>query len=182
MLSASAAADSEEAITRCEKVVSVADRIICLENALRRASTETGQAARNQEAMRLPETDMSRDDDQPNDSLEQVADSGSDSPDIQAESTATDSAAPASNVSELKDQRATKEIEAMKVTVTAVRRSLNRRYVFETADGHTWLQTDQRNVRLGNAPFTAEIRPASMGSFYLKPDAGSVSIRVRREK
>jgi hypothetical protein len=45
-----------------------------------------------------------------------------------------------------------------------------------------WLQTDQRTVRYGDVPFEAEIRPASMGSFFLRPVTGGASVRVRREK
>ena len=158
------------------------DRILCLENALRQASPETDKVARNEEAARLPEADVPSDDVQPSISTEQVVDISSDTAEIGAEPTPTDSATPASDDFGLKEQRSPKKIEAMKITVISVRKNLSGRYVFDTADSQTWIQTDQRTVRLENTPFTAEIRPASMGSFYLKPDAGSVSIRVRREK
>lgn len=182
MLSATATADSEEAIARCSKIASVGDRIICLENALRQVSPETDQAERSEEAVKPSDTDVPPDESQSSASVNQPTDIDSDLPDVETESTPTDRGAPVSDDLEPKDQRPPKEIEAMKVTVTTLRRGLNNRYVFETTNGQVWLQTDQRNVRLGDAPFAAEIRPASMGSFYLKPDAGNVSIRVRREK
>ena len=70
----------------------------------------------------------------------------------------------------------------MQVTVTAVTKNLLGKLVFETENGQVWLQVDQRVVRLDDTPFAAEIRPATMGSFFLRPDDGRVSIRVRREK
>ena len=39
------AADNEEAIARCAKIASVGDRILCLENALRRESGDSNRAS-----------------------------------------------------------------------------------------------------------------------------------------
>jgi hypothetical protein len=82
----------------------------------------------------------------------------------------------------LKEERPPKETNAVQVTVTSVRKNLTNRFIFETENGQVWLQTDQRTVRYGDVPFQAEIRPASMGSFFLRPVAGGASVRVRREK
>jgi len=51
VLCTSVAADSEEAIARCAKIASVGDRILCLENALRRAS---GDSNRDSDTDELP--------------------------------------------------------------------------------------------------------------------------------
>ena len=82
----------------------------------------------------------------------------------------------------LKAKRPPKEENAIQVTVASVRKNLNNKFVFETENGQVWLQTDQRKVRYRDIPFEAEIRPASMGSFFLKPVVGGVSVRVSREK
>jgi hypothetical protein len=182
LLAHTALAEGEDVIARCAQIASVGDQILCLENALRQESSATDKAQRNEEAVRLSEADIPPDNDLPSISDEQIVDISSDSTEIGAESTLTDSATPASDDFGLNDQRSPKKIEAMRVTVITVRDNLSGRYVFETADGQIWLQTDQRNVRPANTPFTAEIRPASMGSFFLKPDTSNVSVRVRREK
>lgn len=82
----------------------------------------------------------------------------------------------------LKEKRPPKDENAIRVTVISVRENLNSKFVFETENGQVWLQTDQRKVRYRDIPFEAEISPASMGSFFLKPVAGGVSIRVNRDK
>jgi hypothetical protein len=82
----------------------------------------------------------------------------------------------------LKEPRLPAEANTLQVTVTSVRKNLSNKFVFETAAGQVWLQTDQRRVRYKDTPFEAEIRPASMGSYFLKPVSSSVSVRVRREK
>jgi len=68
------------------------------------------------------------------------------------------------------------------VTVKEVRKSLTNRYVYITTNGQVWMQIDTRNVRYHDVPFVAEIRSASLGSYYLKPESDGVSVRVRREK
>ena len=182
LLAHTALAEGEDVIARCAQIASVGDRILCLENALRQAPPEIDNGPQNEEAVRLRETVILSDDIQPNIAVNQLTDVSLDSVGTEADSTPTSDATPQSDDFGLKDQRPSKETATMRVTVISVRKNLNRRYIFETADGHTWLQTDQRTVRLADTPFTAEIRPASMGSFFLKPASGGVSIRVRREK
>jgi len=82
----------------------------------------------------------------------------------------------------LKEKRPPQEANTLQVTVTSVSKNLSNRFVFETESGQIWLQTDQRRARFEDTPFKAEIRPGSMGSFFLKPDSSTVSVRVRREK
>ena len=68
------------------------------------------------------------------------------------------------------------------VKVKAIRKNLADRFVYTTQDGQIWLQIDTRRARYDEVPFDAEIRSASLGSFYLKPKSGGASVRVRREK
>jgi len=82
----------------------------------------------------------------------------------------------------LKESRVPTEANTLQVTVTSVRKNLSNKFVFATEAGQVWLQIDQRSVRYEDTPFEAEIRPASMGSYFLKPGSSSVSVRVRREK
>jgi carboxypeptidase Q len=82
----------------------------------------------------------------------------------------------------LKKPRLPTEANTLQVTVTSVRKNLSNKFVFETEAGQVWLQVDQRRTRYEDTPFEAEIRPASMGSFFLKSGSSSVSVRVRREK
>jgi hypothetical protein len=93
-----------------------------------------------------------------------------------------DDAPPADENFGLKEKRPPKETTTVQVTITSVRKNLTNRFIFETGNGQLWLQTDQRTVRYGDVPFEAEIRPASMGSFFLRPVTGGASVRVRREK
>jgi hypothetical protein len=82
----------------------------------------------------------------------------------------------------LKEKRPVEDATTMRVTVTSVRKSLRNMLIFETENGQVWQQTDQRTVRYEDTPFEADIRPGSMGSFFLKPESGSMSIRVRRDE
>jgi len=74
------------------------------------------------------------------------------------------------------------EADTITVTVTAVKKNLQGKWVFETSGGEVWLQTGQRVARFMDTPFDAEIRPAAMGSYFIRPSDGGVSVRVRREK
>ena len=68
------------------------------------------------------------------------------------------------------------------VTVKGIRKNLNNRFVYTTTDDQVWVQIDRRGVHYDEVPFVAEIRTASLGSFFLKPKSNGVSVRVRREK
>ena len=72
--------------------------------------------------------------------------------------------------------------KARTVTITGIRKDLTNHFVYTTQDGQRWRQIDKRKVHYDEVPFVAEIRTASLGSFYLKPISSGVSVRVRREK
>ena len=166
-------ADNEDVIARCARIASAGDRILCLENALRQSSSELAQSQAK------PET--------PPAATGQAATPAPNEAPLPASTTEAPREWTGDPVSTnesfgLKADRSARDANAVQVTVVSMRKNLGDKFVFETEDGQVWLQTDQRTIRYGDVPFEAEIRPASMGSFFLKPYAGGVSVRVRREK
>lgn len=155
-----AQADNEDTIATCARIASVGDRILCLESALRQSSHEEDETS---PTIIVPAKEK-----------EEAA--------VEAVPPNSDDAVAVDENFGLKATRPREETNAVQVTVTSMRKSLTNKFVFATADGQVWLQTDQRKIRYGDVPFEAEIRPASMGSFFLRPVAGGLSIRVRREK
>ena len=155
-----AQADNEDAIAKCARIASVGDRILCLESALRQPSHAENETP---PAIIVPVNDQKK----------AVA---------EAVPPNVDDATTVDENFGLKEKRPPKKTNAVQVTVTSVRKNLTNKFVFETEGDQVWLQTDQRKIRYGDVPFEAEIRPASMGSFFLRPFAGGASVRVRREK
>ena len=168
-----ALAENEDTIARCAKISSVGDRILCLEDALRESSKELAEIHPEGDLAATLTTDSVAS--PPFESEVPSSAAG-------AKSVSTDNSSPATEKYGLKEPRPSGEANTIQVTVTSVRKNLGNRLIFETEDGHIWLQTDQRSVRYEDTPFTAEIRPASMNSFFLKPVSGGVSVRVRRKK
>lgn len=168
-----ALAENEDTIARCAVIGSVGDRILCLEDALRASSNEVAETP--------PDADLAATSAIGNEASPPIESEVSSSA-AEAETVLTADSSLATERYGLKEQRAPREANTIQVTVTSVRKNLGNRLIFETEDGHIWLQTDQRSVRYEDTPFTAEIRPASMNSFFLKPDSGGVSVRVRRKK
>ncbi len=168
-----AVAGNEDSIARCAKIGSLGDRILCLEDALLESSNEVAAAH--------PEADQAA-----TPAIENAAPFPVESevPLTAAEAEPVNTADPAPDAENygLKEQRPPREMNTIQVTVTSVRKSLGNRYIFETEDGQVWVQTDQRTVRYEDTPFRVRIRPASMSSFFLKPESGGVSVRVRRKK
>ena len=75
-----------------------------------------------------------------------------------------------------------KESVSITVTVNGIRKNLTDHFIYTTTDGQVWVQIDTRRPRYDEVPFIAEIRTASLGSFFLKPKSNGFSVRVRREK
>lgn len=75
----------------------------------------------------------------------------------------------------------TAEPEPVRVRVVEARGLAANRLLFVTDDGQMWRQTDGRRARLDEPPFTAEIRPGALGSWFLVPE-DRPAIRVRRER
>ncbi len=173
MFSSTAQADNEDVIAMCARIATVGDRILCLENALRRSSPGISAPTPEPQVQQPPAEEASAVANVDNDIV---------SPSAETEPRASDIAPQVNENFGLKEKRPVEETTAMRVIVTSVRRSLRNKLIFETKDGHVWQQTDQRTARYEDAPFAAEIRPGSLGSFFLKPDSSSVSVRVRRDK
>lgn len=67
------------------------------------------------------------------------------------------------------------------VIVVGMRALPGREATFTTEDGVAWVQTDsQRVVGLPDTPFAAEIKPGTMGSYFLVPTERGRAVRVRR--
>jgi len=79
-------------------------------------------------------------------------------------------------------QKQPRESVNITVTVNGIRKNLTDHFVYTTTDGQVWVQIDTRRPRYDEVPFVAEIRTASLGSFFLKPKTYGYSVRVRREK
>jgi hypothetical protein len=67
------------------------------------------------------------------------------------------------------------------IVVVGIRALPGREATFTTEDGVAWVQTDsQRLVGLPDTPFAAEIKPGTMGSYFLVPTERGRAVRVRR--
>jgi hypothetical protein len=92
-----------------------------------------------------------------------------------APATAPSTAAPAPT--ESADARDDRTIPLVIVSVTS---HPGRQTIFTAEDGATYVQTDaQRVMGLPKTPFEAELKPGSMGSYFLAPKDRSRAIRVR---
>ncbi len=80
------------------------------------------------------------------------------------------------------EKKRIKGTEVRNVTVTGFSKNAAGKYLFSTEDSQVWLQADSRRLRPYVVPFEAQIRSASMGSFFLKPMSSRVSVKVRRIK
>ena len=54
------------------------------------------------------------------------------------------------------------------------------RAVFTTADGQIWVQQDTQRPFRRSTPFQANIRKATMGGYFIKPEKGGYSLRASR--
>jgi len=75
-----------------------------------------------------------------------------------------------------------RKLGAVVVRVVATDRNIVDKLVFRTDDGQVWVQTGKAKPRYGSLPFQARIRQASMGSYFLQPVDGGVSVRVKRSQ
>ncbi len=64
------------------------------------------------------------------------------------------------------------------IVVVAVRQRQGLNTLFTTAQGQTWAQVDFEQNYFPQPPFSAEIRPGRLGSFFLVPTRGT-AVRVR---
>lgn len=194
-------ADGEDEIARCARIPSVGDRIICLEDALRRADDarapmpedtlrrpDDARASKPEDTLRRPDdAHASMPEGTPGDSATASA-SDTDSPDEAEQAAAkgpADGAPRARGTAKLgldESREQAEQQESIRVTVVAIEKSAYRKPRYITGDGQVWQQIDQRTPRYPDVPFPAEIRGAAAGSFFLQPLSSGVAVRVQRKR
>jgi len=70
--------------------------------------------------------------------------------------------------------------EATPVVVVGMRKYPGRSATFMTDKGDVWIQIGAESVYLPKVPFDAELRPASMGTYFLRPSDYGWRVQVRR--
>ena len=66
------------------------------------------------------------------------------------------------------------------VVVVGMRKYPGRSATFTTDNGDVWMQIGAEAVYLPKVPFKAELRPASMGTYFLRPNDFGWRVHVRR--
>lgn len=66
------------------------------------------------------------------------------------------------------------------VVVVGMRKYPGRSATFTTDNGDVWLQIGAEAVYLPKVPFKAELRPAAMGTYFLRPNDYGWRVHVRR--
>jgi hypothetical protein len=72
------------------------------------------------------------------------------------------------------------EPEATPVVIVGMRKYSGRSASFTTDKGDVWIQIGAESVYLPKVPFDAELRPASMGTYFLRPRDYGWRVHVRR--
>jgi hypothetical protein len=73
------------------------------------------------------------------------------------------------------------EPPSVAVVIVAVRQRPGLNTLFTTEEGQIWAQLDFEQSYFPRPPFSAEIRPGKLGSFFLVPTRGT-AVRVRRRQ
>ena len=79
-------------------------------------------------------------------------------------------------------ESARKEPKTLDLTIVSAQPDRSGRWIFESADGQVWVQTDRRRVRLTRLPVAARIEKSFFGSYFLDLEGVPADIRVRRRK
>jgi hypothetical protein len=199
-----AQAANEEVIARCAKIPNVGDRILCLEDALR-VSAQAGETAIDADAVAkenpTPDSSVAAaalvvaadDADLVETATEETGQSAP--PDTvaapAAEETMPAAAAAVSAADALEaqqfglseTQKNPEPLGSINVVVVSVDSNAYGKLIFTTESGQVWRQTDQgRPPRYRQIPFDAEIRQGAVGSFFIRPISGDVSVRVKRSR
>ena len=75
---------------------------------------------------------------------------------------------------------AAEQPQATSVMVIGMRKYPGRSASFTTDKGDVWIQIGAESVYLPKVPFEAELRPASMGTYFLRPSDYGWRVHVRR--
>ncbi|MEX2126149.1 MAG: hypothetical protein WD795_19820 [Woeseia sp.] len=181
-------ADNEDEIARCARISSTGDRIICLEDALRRPDDRENNAiaelatedtaAAWEPAGKVPAA-VQEADEMAGEGAAHGATAGT------TRSAAVSSGTDAEAVQRfgLEDMGRDAELAgSIEVVVVEVGKNVYKKLVYTTEDGQVWQQSDQRSPRYRDLPFRAEIRRAAAGSFFLQPVYGGIAVRVQRKQ
>lgn len=72
------------------------------------------------------------------------------------------------------------ESQVVPVVVIGMRKYPGRSATFTTDNGDVWLQIGAEDVYVPKVPFKAELRPAAMGTYFLRPSDYGWRVHVRR--
>jgi hypothetical protein len=177
----SAAADAEDVIAACARIPSTGDRILCLENALRRLGG--GQYTPGQAESPVEASETTSPSDIPtSDAQELAATTNVTAPEPSSDPVSATAGGGAESFGLPPARSQPQRPDSVLVNVTSVRQNPYGKLIFSTDTGQEWLQTDQASRRFPDIPFDAEIRVAASGSFFLRRASGGPSVRVRRQK
>jgi hypothetical protein len=71
--------------------------------------------------------------------------------------------------------------DAMSVVVVGMRKYAGRSATFTTDKGDVWVQIGGEGLYVPKVPFDAELKPASMGTYFLRPSEYGWRVHVRRD-
>jgi hypothetical protein len=199
LAAAAAYGGNDDEIARCARIASTGDRILCLEEAVRRASDRKDEAPsktgpeETAEARRHDREDSSAD----AANTDETTDKGeADGPAAGVPAAALPVARSGGNAAALPPPAAVADErfglentekyaglpDSIEVVIVAAEENVYGKLVYTTQDGQVWRQSDQRSLRAPELPFDAEIRRAAAGSFFLKPLSGGIAVRVQRRQ
>ncbi len=196
------AEESEEAIARCSRIESVGDRILCLENALRKESAETsGQSVSEQRAEAAEVSTVEAPTVEPESVAPPVMEAAAVSPSkapapVPVEATDVAEAAPVADASEIgadqvearnmtREERLAALESATGVNVASYRKVPYERLVVELENGQVWRQIegDVQRIRVDlERNQTVDISESRFGGYQLRLNEIRRTIRVERVK
>jgi hypothetical protein len=71
--------------------------------------------------------------------------------------------------------------DAVSIVVVGMRKYPGRSATFTTDKGDVWVQIGGEGLYLPKVPFDAELKPASMGTYFLRPSEYGWRVHVRRD-
>jgi len=148
-------AENEEVIARCATTNSLAERVLCLEDALRGPPVELAATIDDAPAILANE--------------------------VMTDSAVTENAE-AKQFGLTEEQLEHDPVTSVDVVVVKISKNAYGKLIFTTDNGQIWQQTDQRSARYRDLPVDAIIRSGASGSFFIQPRAGGIASRVKRLK
>lgn len=74
------------------------------------------------------------------------------------------------------------EPAAIDVLIVDTKKSVTGKWMFTTADGQLWVQSDTKRAIYHQERFNAKIKKGMIGGFFLNPEGPDMTVRVRRVK